>query len=765
MKTKKLSLISLIVAFALCVAGAIVSLTPVKVASAATSYNPTSLFTESTTGSIKAEAGQPLEFTFAATADNSVGYNRDLAYKWFTQKGDAGYFSMEFAFGELKFDSFTLAFQSAENNITDEELAENKIVFEKEGSAYSVSVLNHKGEATAEGALDLTKDITVSFGEAAALENRVSGEFIVTVTDGTSSVAGKFTNIGGNFAEASVDLLPLSMEAEIGQDLVQSVYMKSMNGQSFILDNSETPRIVDNAAPVLVINDDIKSFTIGAKLLDFTYEVIDVCASTVSKTMKYYQYQSASETVEEADYSSLTTTVRIWDGDVFRSGIDGIVDANGDKITGTEYVSIVFSLSDGNGNSAKYDVSWYAYEASDVVTLAGGEGSVDYLRVILDEESPYYTCIDFNDAARTQTLNENAAYQAYVAAVADAAKDIYAGEGYKFYLPSLEDLIRDDETTYTGLSFTVFYKSDGNSSTSTLSSLDYDSLSIPVSKTGRYMFKVVASDKTGNGMFFWLNDGWVSVSSGNIWDVEAIPTFSFSVESNGIRIEDTKTLTYASVGTNYSVDKYEIKGVSGYETKYSLYYLDGVGLGNIPYKDIVNFVNDCYNNGVDISTEAKFIEELEKKIGELGNAKPTSTELTKISPWDDKGPQDEEEEGWSTHDNRYVWKTSSLSFTPQESGYYVVRMELVDSSIPGERLTAYKVVYVASEADEFYGDDYWIENNVVTVVFIVLAAVSAIAIVVIWITAPSQETVEGGKGKGGKEGSSRTRRRRNDSEK
>ena len=62
-----------------------------------------------------------------------------------------------------------------------------------------------------------------------------------------------------------------------------------------------------------------------------------------------------------------------------------------------------------------------------------------------------------------------------------------------------------------------------------------------------------------------------------------------------------------------------------------------------------------------------------------------------------------------------------------------------------------------------YGETYWIENNIVTIVFIVIAVVAAIALLVIWITFPSKETVENaGRGKPSASGKYAAKRKKSD---
>ena len=92
------------------------------------------------------------------------------------------------------------------------------------------------------------------------------GEFGVNLTVGeeTKSI-GTFTNVGANFAEYTASKMsPLSISAEIPEGALADaattkVTFTELNGQSFSgveLENNEY-YVKDNAAPVLVVNEDV----------------------------------------------------------------------------------------------------------------------------------------------------------------------------------------------------------------------------------------------------------------------------------------------------------------------------------------------------------------------------------------------------------------------------------------------------------------------------------------------------------------------------
>lgn len=735
MKTKKIQLVALLVAFIIGIAGIFVSLS-LHSASAAT-YSASSLFTSPDTGSLETNANEALKLVFKD--GSTVRYNRDLAYKWVVNNDDndtyekgENYFSMEFSFDSVNFSEFSVKFQSSENSVTKEEVAENEIVFFENGqyafrNAGQKDVeskdLEKKGEA-----VDLTgKTVKINFAAGAK-----SGEYTVTVSVNENSASGTFTNIAGTYAEyVASEVVPLSFKATLKEGASeQKLTLKELNKQTFVLDGDK--KVVDNAAPVLALNDDVKSFILGTKLLNFTYETIDVCCSTVKTTTEYYQYDPSDT---KADWTSLTSSVKI-----FETALE-----DGSSILeqdGKEYVSVRFILKDDENNSLTYYIADYAESTEDCYEKTVGEGEnaekYSFTAVITDDEAPSYT---FYQKAIDNTLTFdqdafNAFVDAYQAAVDTAAEEQRAGDGYYFYLPSLMDYIEDNDTSYTGLKFNIFYK---YTTTGSQTKLAYNALKFPVSKAGKYVFKVVASDKSGNVMQY-LNDDerWADVTSDVVWDIDEIPAFTFTAENRGLEIEDLETASYAYKGSNYSAKKFTVKG-SDYEDEFKLCYLDGVTPGNISYNEIVDFANDYHDED--------FVSALKEKYSSISG----EAAFTEISPWDSDGPTDEDDKGWETHDNRYEWRESSFSFTPQDTGYYVIVGKYVDNDTT-EVVYAYEVVYVSSETDKNYGEIYWIEDNVVTVVFIVIAAVSLIGIVVLLVIKPAEKTAESGnkKSKSGK---------------
>ena len=73
--------------------------------------------------------------TFVMKNGGNVDFRRKLALKWYAGKDDAKYFDMQFEFSGLNFKKFTIAFESAEENVSKDAKATNYVVVEKDGEA------------------------------------------------------------------------------------------------------------------------------------------------------------------------------------------------------------------------------------------------------------------------------------------------------------------------------------------------------------------------------------------------------------------------------------------------------------------------------------------------------------------------------------------------------------------------------------------------------------------------------------------------------
>ena len=707
MNKQKVSILALIVAFALCVAAACLSVGFMG-AGAAANVTYSGVFT--TSGATK-EDSEDNYLTYKLGEGGTVTLRKNLALKWYsfadaenktvTDAGAAQYFTLKLSLADSVFTSFTVAMESTQMSMSKEGKTVNEVVFTPaDGGKVNVSVNDAEG-AVALSAADLTISFTGDDG---------NGNFDVSVSDGTDTVTGTFANIGKYYAQyasssATTPITPLTFKAE-GKDVLFSV--KELNGQSFLLDADE--KIADNVAPALVINSEIKQLVLGEQI-DFDYVAIDVCSTSITTT-RYYLVEGMpvmdgeEEVTAKFDedgklvgYNDLDSDKRFNETDFPDNNIDGGA------------LSIAFRLTDGNSNSGYYFIEWYAGGTLNMVNPNSVETTPEVQFVSTTDNA-----VDAdNKYADNITAYQNAVTQA---ALKDG-KSIQVGSGAYYYIPSLKAYISDDSCGYTDMKFTVYYRTN-TSDTQTVSG-EYDDLRIPVSTEGDYAFRVVPTNSAGNVMIGLIEqaDGTYrpeEVSSSNVWDVKNLVTFTFSVRYYGASIEEPEEAETGYRDATYTVEDFEIIALSGYKTEYKLFLFEA-------------------NSGVTVSSISQ-IKEAEQADGT--NTLGTWKEISKYdsSLADDEG------------DNLYNWNPdNSLSFVPQEMGYYKVQVTVDDQSgitqnEDGSYPSAYQIIGITAEAVVIPGTTYWLQNNILSVVFLGVGVLCLIGIVVLLVVKPKDKVAE-----------------------
>lgn len=695
---------------------------------------------------------------FEFSDEGNVSLKRDLAFAWYEGKNDAKYLSLKFAFKTLDFTSVSFTVESVSAWATTEEKATNVVKFTNKDGVVSVAVNDGASVAT-KIAAGADVQIALKAGEA-------DGEFGVDVIAGGETVnAGKFENVGANYADYTYgEMNPLQISADLaeGSDKAAKlvVLLKDINGQSFenaIAEDSKKIMIKDTAAPVLVVNEEIGSFALGTAF-SLNYEKVDVLQSsnyTDSKT--YYQYNPKDT---EKDYVTLSTSVYFMDTVYEKDGKTTSVY----KEEGREYVSIKVTLgdkafADESGDFAKkeYDLSWYANE---VVNKDG----VDYIVVDRNEDGATYNRIALDDENKVNVVDEKLAEEVeiYQELLNKAAEPVYAGSNSYINFPSVAWLI-DDNDGYRNLKFTVSYKTPSSDSAKTSSSLSYNGLKLSVADEGMYEFKIFANDKTGNAMQYYLDGELVSVTSSNVWDIEEIPSFTFEIKNQGLKMKDeTSTSTTnrkatEDVGDTYSFSDLTVIGATNLGKAYSLYRIDetkanAIGLTesvltDITYKSIRDaltaerFASVSKDEYLDLYLTV-YAELLAKKIGGTVTASDVAACFVEIQEFDDRIDEELHSEEWDKN-NKYNWTSSAKSFTAVEEGKYVIMADYWEQELPSQRVAAYKVVVVESKVDSIEGEgNSWLKNNVVSVVLFSVAGLMLILIVILLLVKPSDETME-----------------------
>ena len=718
MNKQRVSILALVIAFALCMAAMCATLIGSMNANAEASVSKSSVFYSEGAELVDGESGDFLSYKISdADTGSLVKYNKNLALKWYSftdaaAVGDAGavqYFNMTFAFENTDFKSFKIAMETTQMSMSKDGKTVNEIVFTVDGSNLKASVNGAKAVAVGEA----DGDITLSLSEEAGKEG--SGDFAVNVQckDAAAVKAGRFTNIGMNYAKyasssADTPIAPLTFTAETAEEGSVTFSVKSLNGQSFVLnDNKE---ITDDVAPVLVIDSEIKQFKLGTKV-EFDYIAIDVCST--AKTPERFYLADGKPVTEEKDGVEETVTAAFDDAgelvgyrelstDKYFFEDDFAADTFADNGYGT--LSIAYKLEDNNSNSAYYFIEWYAEK----------DAATGHIKMVNPEDASLKNARPTTVFYSEDGTADTAKIEEYQAKVTEASlkdgKSIQVGSGAYYYIPSLKSYIVDNTCGYTDMSFTVYYWT--TSGTVQTVTGDYDELRIPVNTEGDYVFCVVPANNAGNAMIGLTESGnKAEISSSNVMELKNVAVFRFSVDYNGAYIEEPEAGEIGYVDVTYTVDDFEIIALTGYKTEYALYRF-------------------AAKQGVSITSVSQL-----KKAEEAGTIADLG-EWVEIKAYDSSLG---EEEG----DNAYSWNPdSTLSFIPQEKGFYKVTVTVDDQQGKTETLpTAFRIVNITAEADVIPGATYWLQNNILSVVFLGIGVLCLIAIVVLLVVKPKDKAV------------------------
>lgn len=740
-----------------------------KAAAAADTYALSDVFsvTDATLGAETLVEGESSNKVTALTLKNkgSVTMKRSLALKWFAEKGEASYFTMTFAFKTLNFKSVTLEMESASAWATKDEKTTNTVTFTKDAETIKVSVNGGEAKAVTVAA---GKKLTLSLTEESTNKD---GEFGVKLGE---DEIGKFTNIGANYAEySSNEQYPLTIKAEAaegneGDQANTVVLLYDINGQQFDKLTSGD-KIEDNAAPVLVVNENVNGFLLGTAFsLDYT--TVDVLKTkSLKNTLEYYQYNPNLK--GDVEYKTLSTSVYFMDtvcyvnenGQFVDKGTDGAKATTVFKKEGKEYVSITLNTSDG-ANDETYDLAWYA-NATETV-----EGStLEYLPIDKNTDGATYTYLQLDEANKANKLVNETDYKqakaAFEESLEEAAKDVYAGDNSYIYFPSFKWLIGDNNG-YRNLKFTISYKTPSSDRASATTNLSYNTLKLAASNEGQYEFKIFATDKAGNTMKYYLDGELVSVTTSNVWDIEEIPSFTYEIENKGLKVEDGSSASSRKdtkvLDKTYKLDDIDVVGASNLKEDYKLYkidrskYNDGLDANQqltasdlyaVTYEDLQDRIDltkvGDYDGYFDMYLTA-YAQALANELGVSGSEaiEKIKSCFVEIQEYDSRITAENASSEWEAY-NKYEWTASSQSFKTVEEGSYLILGDYWDSDLASsQRATAYKIVVVDSKADVIKGESDWLKNNVVSVILFSIAGVMAILIVILLLIKPSDETLE-----------------------
>lgn len=852
MKKQNKKLITLLLAGALCCSAAfgIANLQTVKTfaddtntettATEAT-FELTKLFT---TGSLVKGKKQA---TLQLANNEEAGYKNAVALKWFdgskdqtTDKYTAKYFTLKFAFADANFDEITLSMDTASSVASEKGKATNKIIFK-----------NNNTDATAEGKLVLTVSVLadgedktkavkiadsleVSLGEVLTLSLteseacKYSDQFEVVFSGANVAKAhGLFKNVGANYAAYSTEdekeKYPLQFSATTKETAASTqekreyektqIQLHELNGQKFD-DVKEGDKVEDTAAPILVVNQEVKGFMLGSSFswsnseksnIVPEYMVIDVVKASLSSTetvIEYYQYNPDDEEIEYATLNSSKYFAKT------------VYELNGKRTSvfeqnnGEEFVSIRFTLSDDvykkdgvneNKKPQEYYLTWYADEEAlreqdaptDPVTkqeyivlnlkeegakFAMGSGANEAY-VIADDADKVNKYLHKDDQGNPSYTTEYAGSElekfvnAYNELLAGKASKIFAGNAAEMQFPTLEGLFYDDNG-YRNLAFTICYKTKNSGSSVGGSNLAYSGLKLSANTASVYEVKFFATDKADNKMKFYLDEELVEVTSSNIWDIDAIPTFTYEVKSQGLKIQNEDTqkainrTTTKALNETYTFSGITVVGAAeDQKSEFALYKLDlGAwnnlnlktnALTSVTYYEIRKHIED--NNLLakvgkkdaegNIQYKTYFDLYLDVYVTFLAEDLSRDKDTIKacfirIEKYNARITEDDRE--WDLYNKYEFQKNSNSSFKiADDGGVYIMFADYYDDLKPTfSRVSAYKVIRAVEKADVIKGETQWLKDNLVSVILFSIAAVMLILIIILLLIKPSDETLE-----------------------
>ncbi len=666
-------------------------------------------------------------FLSAQMYDNSsLQYKKDLALRWF-ENGDEKYFSMSFNFDEqVSFTECTLTMQTERYSITSKNVQDNVITF-----AYDKDASLLTAKVNDENAINISSpmsDISVMF------KSNNAGEFTVFIND---IYAGNFNNIGKFYSNcistSSRTIVPLTFKVKgVSEDgnIKQTINLLSLNGQSFALTDG---KIIDDKAPVLVLNEEVKNLIFGTTF-GYDYVCLDVIDGNITSTVK----TAATDESEAVTYTNkifykLTSNgdATVTTDDYIKFTDDLIFYKQATKLNGEEngYLDIIFNLEDKTGNTCSYNLGWYADSSYYKTRLYNGSdaSTLKYLTISENTQSPYYIGSDeCSEASEYKTSLRVVEYQKAVTEAVEK-QELVVGENSYFYLPSVKGLIADKETNNENLKYSIYYKTDAEDSKSSTSQ-SYSNLKIAINSIGTYEFKIIAKDGDANMQIYdYDKQDFITLrTDADVWDYDAIPSFTFEVKKlNPPTITQTKYENSAYTDIQYTASSFDITAID-YDTEYKLYVFD-------PVQEVAELAktvtyDTLYNGEFFKSTGLEMDEYLSKFWREVDEYK---------TPTEDE--EDYEEELYP--DNNYEWSASSLSFMPQDGDdYYMIYCKVTDKY--GLTTEGEKYVQRVSSKDEVEGENAWLKDNIMSIVFLSIAGVSLIGIIVLLIIKPKDKIFE-----------------------
>ena len=359
--------------------------------------------------------------------------------------------------------------------------------------------------------------------------------------------------------------------------------------------------------------------------------------------------------------------------------------------------------------SYRYQDDDYRYENGDYA-VCEEYTAIDVIAKDFDENAPVYA-----EVGSQEYIDNADILDAYLDALYEAVTEDYGAEygvhsvrlGTSINIPSLADFVKDEYTSYTNLTHTIYYKTP---STSTGSSTSWKfTASVP----GNYEFYVTFCDKADNKMQrsdFYTAEGQ-EVTVGKYYDNNTVSKYDGLVSRNGyvfrFVIEDDAPLSveaaesYANgyVNTRYIASSFDVKA-SGLQTTYKLYYNASQSAQPIG--------EGWQESWVEIPTS--------KKVSESNVPN-----------------------GWSLDDTTNVAYDGKLTFTPVKKGTYVIECSIASNNVKDRKDTAVATIRVDTDPTIVKPANTWLRDNVWSVVFLSIGTVCLAGVIVLLFIKPKEK--------------------------
>lgn len=497
----------------------------------------------------------------------------------------------------------------------------------------------------------------------------------------------------------------------------------------------------DDTPPVLCLNSGITYIREGEEI-SFDYTIIDVL-QTGSSTSNYFmlteKQKEAKINANDLNADGLYREVKDSDNQYMivhaNHYIPATADYGTDGVFGDDFipkaaVKVYLRLTDSYSGNSYLLLDWYV---EDKYLLEIGD--YKYIAVAKDELGVTYGYTS-GKTSNPESSEWTAKVNAYQDAVDAAAKEqkLQAGTKNYFYLPSVETLLSDGVTDYKDLSYSIYYKTDSDTSGNgqSATSKSYSELSINISRTGNYLFTVYAYDAARNNMYYYtVEDGEPVVKTftgSEVWSMRAaeadtdyeglenyVPWFTFTVGSAELTVEDPGEQDTAYVGTPYTFPAFDVNGVS-YTSKYTLFLFDSE-----------RYFNDMH----EALTYEKFMAQKDKLFEEH-----QEDWFIKIYDINDMQENSEEYEEYAD----YKWDASGRSFIPQnDNAFYIVRCVSSSTENQQKSVVSYMGISASVKVKSIKGEDTWLQDNMTSIILLCIAGVSLIGIILLLVIKPKEK--------------------------